>query len=88
MSLKNFLTSKVFFKQVAIALLIIVIIVFLLLQWLDFTTNHGDKIQVPDLRKMTVTEAGQRLEDIDHKLGGEGGVNLPSALKWALEQNS
>jgi len=65
MSLKNFLTSKVFFKQVAIALLIIVIIVFLLLQWLDFTTNHGDKIQVPDLRKMTVTEAGQRLEDID-----------------------
>jgi len=65
MSLKNFLTSKVFFKQVVIALIIIVIVVFLLLQWLDFTTNHGDKIPVPDLRKMTLTKAEQALDGID-----------------------
>ena len=65
MSLKNFITSKVFFKQIVIALIIIVIVVFLLLQWLDFTTNHGDKIPVPDLRKMTLTKAGEALEGQD-----------------------
>jgi Fe-S-cluster containining protein len=26
----------------------------------------------------------QRLEDIDRELGGNGGVNLPAALEWAL----
>jgi len=65
MSLKNFLTSKVFFKQIVIALIIIVIVVFLLLQWLNFTTNHGDKIPVPDLRKMTLTKAEEALDGID-----------------------
>jgi beta-lactam-binding protein with PASTA domain len=65
MSLKNFLTSKVFFKQVAIALGIIIVVVFLLLQWMDWTTNHGQKIPVPDLRKMTVEKATEALENID-----------------------
>ena len=65
MSLKNFLTSKVFFKQIVIALIIIVIVVFLLLQWLNFTTNHCDKIPVPDLRKMTLTKAEEALDGID-----------------------
>lgn len=68
MSLKNFLTSKVFFKQLAIALLIIVIVVFLLLQWLSFATNHDQKIPVPDLSKMTVEKASETLENIDLEL--------------------
>ena len=32
-----------------------------------------------------VRELIQRLEDIDRELGGNGGVNLPAALQWALE---
>jgi hypothetical protein len=28
----------------------------------------------------------QRLDDIDVELGGNGGVNLPGALEWALRQ--
>ncbi|MXN90648.1 PASTA domain-containing protein [Flavobacterium sp. Sd200] len=65
MSLKIFLTSKVFFKQIGIAVVIIVVVVFLLLQWLTITTNHGNKIPVPDLRKLTLTKAGEKLEGID-----------------------
>lgn len=65
MSVKDFLKSKVFFKQVAIALGIIVVVAFLILQWLDFTTNHGQEIPVPDLSKMTVEKAAETLEDID-----------------------
>jgi len=65
MSLRNFLTSKVFFKQVAIALVIVIVVIFGLLYWLDFATNHGEEIPVPDLKKATVEKAQQQLEDID-----------------------
>jgi len=65
MSVRNFLTSKTFFIQLAIALLIIVVVVFAMLQWLNFSTNHGQEIPVPDLRKMTVEKAGEVLEEID-----------------------
>jgi len=59
------LTSKTFFKQVAIALVIIAAVIFGLLQYLSFATNHGEEIPVPDLSKMTVEKAGETLENID-----------------------
>lgn len=65
MSLKNFLKSPVFFKQVAIALAIVVVVIYLLLHWLDFFTNHGEEIPVPDLRKSTVERAQEKLEELD-----------------------
>lgn len=65
MSLKNFLTSKVFFKHLAIAIGIVVVVIFLVLQWLGFATNHDQKIPVPDLRKMKVEQAAEALENID-----------------------
>jgi len=65
MTLKEFLKSKIFLKQLAIALLIIIVIVFIMLQWLNFTTNHGQKIPVPNLGKMTVEKAASTLEELD-----------------------
>jgi len=65
MTVKNFLISKVFFKQVVIALVIMVIIIFGILQWLSYTTNHGQEIPVPNLTKMNVEKAGEVLEDLD-----------------------
>jgi beta-lactam-binding protein with PASTA domain len=65
MSVRDFLTSKVFFKQLAIALVIIIIVIFGLLQWLKFSTNHGQEIPVPDLRKMSVEKARESLEMLD-----------------------
>ncbi len=62
MSLKDFLQSKVFFKQLIIALVIIIVIVFALLQYLSYATNHGEEIPVPDLHKMTVDKAEETLE--------------------------
>ena len=35
MSLRKFLTSKVFFTQVAIALVVVVALAFVILKWLD-----------------------------------------------------
>lgn len=65
MTLKDFLQSKVFFKQLALALLIVVIAIFLLLQYLSYATNHGEEIPVPDLRKMTVEKAEEALDAVD-----------------------
>lgn len=65
MSVRDFLTSKAFFKQVALAVLIIIVVIFGILQWLDFATNHGEEIKVPELRKKSVEKAGEELEALD-----------------------
>ena len=65
MSVRDFLTSKTFFKQLAIAVVIIIIIVFGILKWFDFATNHGQEIKVPNLSKMSIDKAGQTLEMLD-----------------------
>ena len=52
MSLFKFLTSRTFFIQAFLALAIVVGFTFLVIQFLDFRTNHGQEIKVPDLSKM------------------------------------
>lgn len=65
MSLKNFITSKVFLRQIIIAVVILIIGVFAILKWLSSTTNHGQEIPVPELAKMSVEKAGQSLEEVN-----------------------
>ncbi|MGG7035378.1 MAG: PASTA domain-containing protein [Flavobacterium sp.] len=65
MTLKEYLKSKVFFKQLAIAFGIIVFICIVLLQWIKFVTKHGEEITVPNLAKMSVEQAEERLDDLD-----------------------
>ena len=65
MSLRKFLTSKVFLIQVAIALGIIIVLVFAMMKWLSVTTNHGEEITVPDLSKLSVEVAEEKLEALD-----------------------
>lgn len=43
---------------------IIVVVIFLLLQWLSWTTNHGEQVQVPDLAKKTVEKASEELDNL------------------------
>ncbi|NJB35958.1 PASTA domain-containing protein [Croceivirga sp. JEA036] len=68
----DFLKSKTFLIQLAIALVLIVLLVFVILGWLKSTTNHGEFVQVPDFSKMSVMdmrktaeEAGLRYEVLD-----------------------
>lgn len=63
MSLLKFLTSKTFFIQLAIALTLIVVLVFGLLNFLDYKTRHGEEITVPDLLKMQTEIAKGKLEE-------------------------
>ena len=65
MSLRKFLTSKVFFIQLAIAIGTIIVLVFVMMKWLSFTTNHGEEITVPDLSKLSVEVAEEKLDALD-----------------------
>lgn len=59
----NFLKSKTFLIQLGLAVLALIIIVFLVLRWLNSTTNHGEFVEVPDFSKMSVSEMRDAVED-------------------------
>lgn len=68
----EFLRSKVFLIQLALALVVLVALCFLVLGWLKSTTGHGEFVEVPDFSKMSVMEmrktaegAGLRYEVLD-----------------------
>lgn len=59
----KFFTSKTFVIQLAIAAGIIVVLSFFLMQFLKFRTNHGEEIPVPDLAKMQLEIAEEKLSE-------------------------
>jgi len=61
----KFIFSKVFLKQLLLALLVLVLLVFGLLYWLRASTNHDQRIAVPDLSKMSLGLVQQELENAD-----------------------
>jgi beta-lactam-binding protein with PASTA domain len=65
MSLRKYLTSRVFFAQMLAAMAIFALIAYLFFHWITFTTNHGQEITVPDLSKLSAEQAEEKLEAID-----------------------
>lgn len=57
-----FLRSRVFLINLGLALLAVVLIVYLSMQWLKGSTNHGEFVEVPDLAKLSVMEMRETLE--------------------------
>ncbi len=65
MSLRNYLTSRVFFGQALAALAILAVLVYLFMHWLTFTTDHGHEIAVPNLAKLTEEQVEEKLDELD-----------------------
>ena len=65
MSLRNYLKSRVFFAQLLAVLGIIAVLSFLFFYWITFITRHGEEINVPDLSKLTVEQAEEKLDALD-----------------------
>ena len=57
MSVKEFFKSRVFWKQLALALVIGVAIILILIIWLNIYTRHGQSRPTPEIRGLTITEA-------------------------------
>ena len=65
MTFLKYLFTKAFLKQVLIAVLALALLSFLILWWLRVTTNHGQKIVVPNLAKMSLDDVEDLLDEND-----------------------
>lgn len=63
MSLLNFLKSKTFLKQIILAVVAVFVLVFIMLQWLKVTTNHGEFETVPELKGKSIEVAKIELNE-------------------------
>ena len=68
MNLIQFVTSKTFLKQLIIAVAVLLLFVFVIMKWLNITTNHNQKIEVPNLEKMSLLEVEKTLKELDLNL--------------------
>lgn len=89
MSIFQFLKSKLFFKQIAIAFIGLIVIVFGLKTWLNSTTNHDQKIEVPDLQKLSIDEVAAKLTELnlDFKVIDSASYNPSYPKKSVIEQS-
>lgn len=88
MSIVKFLTSKVFFKQLALAIVAIVVLCFLTLTSLKSCTNHGEFVTVPDLKGKSFETAKIELKDkdLDFKLQDSANYNPNYPKRSVIEQ--
>jgi hypothetical protein len=63
--IKNFVLTKHFIKHVGLVILFYLVLVFATVLYLDFSTNHGEKIAVPNLVGMNGEEAKKKIEELD-----------------------
>jgi beta-lactam-binding protein with PASTA domain len=86
--LVKFLKSKTFFVQIAIAIVCLFLLVFGLKFWLGVTTNHNQKIQVPNLQKLTLVEVERTLKelDLDYRIIDSASFNPAYPKKSVIEQ--
>ncbi|WP_115461708.1 PASTA domain-containing protein [Winogradskyella aurantiaca] len=85
MSVLKFLVSKTFFKQLGLAIVAVVVIIFFLLRWLDATTNHGEFIIVPDLKGKSLETVEIELKDKDLVMAVQDSSNYnPNYPKYSV----
>lgn len=61
----KFLFSKTFLIQLVLAAVALVLIAFILLQWLDYSTNQDQRIEVPNLAKLTLDQVDERINELE-----------------------
>lgn len=85
MSIIKFLTSKTFFKQLALAVVAVIVLCFLILKWLDSTTNNGEFVTVPDLKGKSLETVKIELEDNDLVMQVQDSANFnPNYPKFSV----
>ena len=65
MTFFKFLITKEFLKQLLYAGLVFTVLMFLLLWWMSITTNHNQKIEVPNLAKLSIDKVEDVLSELD-----------------------
>ena len=65
MTFFKYLFTKAFLKQLLLAILALIVLTFLMLWWLRSTTNHNQKIEVPNLAKLSLDKVEERLNELE-----------------------
>ncbi len=65
MTFLKFLFTKLFLKQLIIAFIAIIVLILVILWWLKLSTNHNQKIEVPNLAKMSLNDVEEKLDELD-----------------------
>ena len=65
MSFFRFLFSKTFLLQLVLAVVALVLIAFIILTWLDFSTNQDQRITVPNLARLSLDRVDDQLDELD-----------------------
>ncbi|SDR66518.1 PASTA domain-containing protein [Gillisia sp. Hel1_33_143] len=65
MGLFKFIFSKTFVIQLVLAVIVLVVLAFLTMKWLDLSTNQDQRIEVPDLAKLSLDKVETKLEELD-----------------------
>lgn len=68
MQLISYLKSKEFLRTLITMLVMVILVIFLLRLLLNYGTNHDQKIEVPDLAKMSLEETQKTLENLNLSL--------------------
>ena len=64
MGLFKFIFSKTFLIQLVLAFLAIIVIAFLTLKWLKISTNHDERIEVPNLSMLSLGAVEGKLDEM------------------------
>ncbi|MBK5191819.1 MAG: PASTA domain-containing protein [Flavobacteriaceae bacterium] len=64
MGLFKFIFSKTFLIQLVLAFLAIIVIAFLTLKWLKISTNHDQRIEVPNLSMLSLGAVEDQLDEM------------------------
>jgi hypothetical protein len=65
MSLLKFIFSKTFLIQIGLAIVALVVLAVLTMQWLEHSTNQDERIKVPDLAKQSLGRTEITLDKLD-----------------------
>ncbi|PCI34646.1 MAG: serine/threonine protein kinase [Flavobacteriaceae bacterium] len=89
MNFLNFLKSKQFLMQLGLATGVLILFVFLLFKWLNISTNHDQKIEVPDLSKMVLSDVENTLSELNlaYKIIDSASYNPDFPPKSVIEQS-
>ncbi|AZQ45022.1 PASTA domain-containing protein [Nonlabens ponticola] len=89
MNFIQFIFTKTFWVQVLLAIVLIVALCFGYLFWLDWYTNHDQKITVPNLERMTLSQVDASLEELDlrRQIIDSANFNPDYPPRSVIEQN-
>lgn len=68
MSLLKIIKSNPYIKHLLLAGVLLIVFVLFVLKWLNISTNHNQKIEVPDLSKKSLANVEQILDELNLKL--------------------